>query len=270
MSDFQAFEKIQPFHKVWLSITQKIHGTNGQIHIYKKEDETLDLKVGSRTRWITPESDNYGFAQFVCDNKPEILEKLGLGTHFGEWAGQGINTGEGLKQRMFLLFNVRRWAGKELPTRFGIVPQLYSGTFSKELIDITFERLRQDGSSLVPGYMHPEGIVIDIDGKLYKRVFQPEETQWTAKQNVAKAKAHTIDVSHLLQPIRLEKLISRDEIYLREYPKSLVSICKDYVADLESEQPFDGTDEEIKALKKALGAKIFLFVKAQMNTYAAR
>jgi len=40
--------------------------------------------------------------------------------------------------------------------------------------------------------------------------------------------------------VRLEKLIMRDDRYLREYPKTLPDIARDYVADLVKEsEPID-------------------------------
>jgi hypothetical protein len=68
-------------------ITEKIDGTNASILI---TDDGSDIAgVGSRTRWITPEDDNHGFAKWVKANHEELL-KLGPGHHFGEWWGNGI------------------------------------------------------------------------------------------------------------------------------------------------------------------------------------
>lgn len=56
------------------------------------------MMPNSRTRWITPEDDNYGFAKWANENKEELL-KLGIGQHFGEWWGSGIQRG----------YNLQRW-----------------------------------------------------------------------------------------------------------------------------------------------------------------
>lgn len=66
-----------------------------------------------------------------------------------------------------------------------------------------------------------------------------------------------MDISHLLQPIRMQKLFSRDEQYLRDYPNSLPQICKDYVADLLAENQFTGNEDEQAAIKKELGRQVF-------------
>ena len=65
----------------------------------------------SRTRFITPEADNFGFAAWVKANAQNLVEILGPGRHFGEWWGNGIQRGYGLPrgERRFSLFNVTRY-----------------------------------------------------------------------------------------------------------------------------------------------------------------
>lgn len=246
-----------------MTITQKIHGTNAQIYIYE-EDGKQDLKVGCRSRWITPENDNFGFAKFVYENKAEFIEKLGIGRHFGEWAGPGINLGEGLSEKKFFLFNPKMYINKILPFRTHTVPILHDGKLSMNDIDSISQKLLEFGSAIVDGYMKVEGIVIDIDGKLYKKVFDPEETKWRKKDKIKTNRTEALDISYLLQPIRLEKLLSRDEKYIREYPYSLSIICKEYIEDLMNEGQITGDDEHIKLIKKTLGRNIFPFIKSEV------
>ena len=87
-------------------ITEKIDGTNASVHIVP-DFETGACKVlaASRTRWITPQNDNLGFAAWVEANREGLLQ-LGPGHHFGEWWGRGINRNYGLTERRFSLFNV--------------------------------------------------------------------------------------------------------------------------------------------------------------------
>ena len=73
MTDFLEFRKIPRLSRT-VVITEKIDGTNGCIYI----GEDGDFLVGSRTRWITPETDNHGFARWCVENKEELL-KLGPG-----------------------------------------------------------------------------------------------------------------------------------------------------------------------------------------------
>jgi hypothetical protein len=262
--DFKSFDKILHIGKLYMTITQKIHGSNAQLLIYKDEDGNLQHKAGSRTRWLDEIDDNYGFAKFCKDHREELIGKLGEGRHYGEWAGPGINLGEGLKEKTLCLFNWRRWIGKELPTRVTTVPMLYKGAISLDAINEAMDKLKAEGSMLVPGYMKPEGVVIDIDGQLYKNVFDEEQTKWREKTKTLCDKEE-ISVMHLLQPIRLDKLLSRNESYTRDYPQSLSRICRDYVQDLEDEKQFHAENEDdLKKEKKALGKQIFYFVKAVM------
>lgn len=271
--EFKPFPKIERVSKSYMTVTQKIHGTNAQVFIYDTatlgpDGEVVpikELKVGSRTRWITPEDDNFGFAKFVYENKQEFIDKLGIGQHFGEWAGPGINSGEGLKEKTFILFDRHRYPPERaLPPRTTIVPLLHSGPVDLTQLPHIMQQLKEGGSSLVPGFMRPEGIVVQVFGTRLKMVFDAEETSWTKgdgnKEKIA-AIAADPKILELLQPIRLQKLLSRDEAYIRDYPETLPKIASDYVKDLIEEGQIAGTEDEIKATKKALGSHLFKFIK---------
>jgi hypothetical protein len=264
MGAFKAFGKIQHIGKLYMSITEKLHGSNAQIYIYRDENGVPQLKAGSRTRWLVPGDDNYGFAQFVYDNKEEIIDKLGDGRHFGEWCGRGINSGYNLPDKNLFLFNWRRWKSveAELPKRILTVPLLYTGKMSLEIIDYTMAMLKESGSIISPGYMKPEGIVVEIDGNFYKKTFDIEEVKWSGKDpNKISVPREKLNVDYLLQPIRLKKLLSRDSRYLDNYPVSIKEICADYVKDLEEENQIIGNEDEVKGIKKALGGQVFYFIK---------
>lgn len=151
MTDFVPFQKI-PRPKRGCVITEKIDGTNAQIVI--SADGTI--RAGSRNRWITPENDNYGFAGWVARNAEELL-KLGEGQHFGEWWGNGIQRGYGLKEKRFSLFNTGRWSE---PACCDVVPVLYAGEFATDTIDMVLENLKETGSQAAPGYDQPEGVIV--------------------------------------------------------------------------------------------------------------
>lgn len=259
---FKPFESIDQIGKVFMDITQKIHGTNAQIYIYE-EDGEKHLLCGSRTRWITPESDNYGFAAFVYANKQEFIEKLGLGQHFGEWAGPGINSGEGLAERTFVLFEHRKFPPERpLPPRTVVVPVLYKGALTIEAINVAMDDLKTNGSKLCPGFMRPEGVVVSIAGNRYKKVFKAEETKWKQGDEVyrqSKAK-NIVDYSHLLQPIRLEKLMSRDEQFKLNFPKNLPLLVDEYIADLVKEEQI--TDEITKLQCRG---EVFKFIRTLVS-----
>ena len=152
-------------------VTEKIDGTNASIFI---SEDGKTMHTGSRSRWISPQDDNYGFAKWAASHGEELLNLLGPGHHFGEWYGQGIQRNYGLKEKRFALFNVQRWASKEnlehfgnvipkatlLPDWLDVVPILGYGTFDTDHIRYSADELQRDGSILVPGFMRPEGIVV--------------------------------------------------------------------------------------------------------------
>jgi hypothetical protein len=152
---FEPFAKMPRLSRE-IIITEKIDGTNAQVCI----DEDGGFQVGSRKRWITPDSDNFGFARWAYDNQTELMQ-LGVGRHFGEWWGSGIQRGYGLGkgEKRFSLFNVARW-GDERPACCDVVPILHRGEFATKAIDDILETLAQEGSCAAPGYMNPEGIII--------------------------------------------------------------------------------------------------------------
>lgn len=175
---FEPFPKLARLSRDCV-VTEKLDGTNAQVYVcdpdqiegeeYERILQTPptavvdDLLVfaGSRTRLITPgkSTDNYGFAQWVWDNAADLV-LLGVGRHFGEWWGQGIQRGYGLTEKRFSLFSWRRET--ELPKCVSVVPTLYTGTFDSFMghqIDV-MDNLKANGSVASPGFMNPEGIVV--------------------------------------------------------------------------------------------------------------
>lgn len=170
--DFKSFVKIARLSRDMV-ITEKIDGTNGVIAI----DDDGGFFVGSRTRWITPNSDNFGFAKWAYANKDELL-KLGVGTHYGEWWGQGIQRGYGMKEKRFSLFNVSRWEDDTVrPACCYVVPVLFRGIFDTEQVRITLENLQLGGSVAAPGFMKPEGVVIyhAAGNVMFKKTIEKDE-----------------------------------------------------------------------------------------------
>lgn len=259
--EFKAFPDIKKLGSTEFSITQKIHGSNAQIMIFSDETGTIQLLTGSRNRWIAPGDDNYGFAAHVYAHKQEFIDKLGPGQHFGEWAGPGINSGEGLKQKTLVLFDYWRYDVNNLPSQTVLVPVLFQGLFDLQQVERCMQDLKTNGSKLAIGFMRPEGIVVQIKGTRYKVVFEAEETQWTKPSGIKVPKIVGPDYSHLLQPIRLEKLLSKDERYTINYPASLKDIAFAYLDDLIKEEQIKGTEEEISGIKKQVSSMVFSFIK---------
>lgn len=156
MQVFREFPKISRLNRE-VVVTEKLDGTNGVIFV---AEDGQSMLVGSRTRWITPEDDNYGFAKWARVNEPELL-KLGPGFHYGEWWGQGIQRKYGLSEKRFSLFNVHRWSDDTVrPTCCHVVPVLQRGSDIRVAAEQGLEVLRQQGSIAAHGFPKPEGIVV--------------------------------------------------------------------------------------------------------------
>lgn len=168
--EFQAWPKTPRLFRD-ITITEKIDGTNAAIII----TEDGQVAAQSRRRLITPESDNYGFARWVYDNRDELADILGPGRHFGEWWGKGIQRGYDMPAKVFSLFNAERWfktgedgldsmstraATSSLAGLIRAVPVLYRGPFSEDEITDWLKALKRHGSMANRGFMNPEGICI--------------------------------------------------------------------------------------------------------------
>jgi len=177
--EFTPFTKIARLRRE-VVITEKIDGTNAAIVI----TPDLEIHFQSRKRLITPQDDNFNFARWGTENKDALIEQLGIGLHFGEWWGSGIQRGYGLTkgEKRFSLFNVMKWHGSpdddwrciEAPVCH-VVPTLATfATFDSVLINECFESLRSKGSSASPKFMSPEGIVIfhSQNAALFKLTFE--------------------------------------------------------------------------------------------------
>ena len=156
---FEAWPKIARLNRDCI-ITEKIDGTNAAVIV------TNDLTVGaqSRSRLITPDDDNFGFARWVYDNAEPLAALLGPGRHFGEWWGSGIQRGYGLPkgEKRFSLFNVNRYANvdfTELPN-VALVPTLYEGPFTTHTVSRVVSELAHGGSHAAPGFGRPEGVIV--------------------------------------------------------------------------------------------------------------
>ena len=185
--EFEKFGSISRLSRD-IIITEKLDGTNAQICI----TEDGEFLTGSRNRWITPEDDNYGFSKWAHENKEDLMN-LGIGRHYGEWWGQGIQIKYGMDKKVFSLFNTYRWAEEgsvlkeyksqnpKQPSKFqeyapkccSVVPVLFEGDFHTTHILNTMDNLQEHGSAAAPGFMKPEGIVIfhKHSGSLYKKTF---------------------------------------------------------------------------------------------------
>ncbi len=212
MIEFVEFPKMARLNRE-IVVTEKIDGTNAQVFIRSASQDDFEfgtdtqielpdgtpgyIRAGSRTRWITTEDDNFGFAQWVYQNAQD-LTNLGPGRHFGEWWGMGIQRKYGLKERRFSLFNTVRWVTHDsepqpipspdprvqkmqerLPACCHLVPILYRGPFSQNEIEVSISQLRFDGSRAAPGFDKPEGIVVyhTAGNVAFKRTLDGDEAK---------------------------------------------------------------------------------------------
>ncbi len=201
---FEDFPKLARLSRECV-ITEKIDGTNAQVFILGKLEEGYAQRVGlpviaenddawmfagSRTRFITPTDDNFGFAKWVQANA-DALWALGQGRHFGEWWGHGVQRGYGLTEKRFSLFNTARWADDRDREKFptdrpgccSVVPVLYRGIFDTKAVENCLSFLATDGSMAAPKFMKPEGVVVfhTAASMMFKKTIEKDH-EWKGKQ----------------------------------------------------------------------------------------
>lgn len=147
IKEFIKWGSINRFENEKYHFTEKIDGTNACIVI----GEDGDYFCQSRSKIITPDSDNYGFAGWIKKNESEIL-KLGEGRWYGEWWGLGIQRGYDQSNKRLSLFYYPGELPTDLVTR---VPHIPVASVSE-----CIEYLKTNGSLAAPGYMKPEGAVV--------------------------------------------------------------------------------------------------------------
>lgn len=185
--EFTPWPKIARLNRD-IVITEKIDGTNGAIGVTMLDEDQVDFyaeqagvsipamyvrvaELGpvlvyaqSRSRIITPQQDNHGFACWVYDNAAMLAATLGPGLHFGEWWGSGIQRGYGLQkgEKRFSLFNTKRWGDIVFmrPHELRVVPILYEGPYRQSAIGAALAELALYGSQAAPRFDQPEGIVV--------------------------------------------------------------------------------------------------------------
>lgn len=178
--EFKPWPKIARLNRD-IVITEKLDGTNAAVGVKTCDPgEACDgcdngyacipqVYAQSRTRIITPQADNFGFARWVADHADALAATLGPGLHFGEWWGNGIQRGYDLAKgdKRFSLFNTARWRGDAAIRLQGIdgdavrpVPVLYEGPFDQARLNGYLSLLATFGSRAAPGFMKPEGIVV--------------------------------------------------------------------------------------------------------------
>lgn len=200
--EFEKFPSLTRFSQGW-TISEKLDGTNAQVALAPANDYEQPpqnalaeaggffLFAGSRNRWLqVGAKDNAGFARFVQDNAQE-LAKLGIGRHYGEWYGSGIQRGYGLKNgdKRFALFNSLRWADNpDKPECCETVYTFLHDEYADNPDGVArgaMAMMKEVGSFHVPGFMNPEGIVLfhRKSGTAFKKTFDYDEKgKWAELQ----------------------------------------------------------------------------------------
>lgn len=191
LPEFQPYPKTPRLNREVI-VTEKIDGTNALVYVDERGERA---HAGSKNRWLTIESDNFGFARWVCDNQEELL-KLGSGFHHGEWWGRGIQKRYlSVSDKRFSLFNVSRWADDAArPACCLVVPTLFRGTFEELMLtegddsvseyELILSKLVVGGSVAAPGDL-AEGVVIfhTASGHVYKRLLEDDEISKGTKKS---------------------------------------------------------------------------------------
>lgn len=148
---FRAWPKTPRIENKKEFYTEKIDGTNACIVIH--EDQ---LYTQSRNRMIVPGDDNHGFAKWAYENRDE-LKQLGEGYHYGEWWGQGVGRNYGMKEKVFSLFNTKRWGphNPNTPACCRVVPTIHANSLEEAR-----KQLIEGGSLAAPGFMNVEGVIV--------------------------------------------------------------------------------------------------------------
>ncbi len=191
--EFKAWPKTPRLFRDMI-ITEKIDGTNSAVHIERVEQwdglppqalcdyngEKYLIVAQSRKRLIDPTDDNFGFAAWVRKNDLALVQTLGVGIHYGEWWGHGIQRGYGQPKghRQFSLFNVTRYVDVWVPDiGLGVVPILHQGRFDTEVVREELADLATRGSAAAPGFMKPEGIIVyhQAANSVFKATIEDDE-----------------------------------------------------------------------------------------------
>lgn len=186
---FESWPKIPRWSNETVTITEKIDGTNaaviilpydidhepliqdGYAHVWAwqndegKFGQSFTFATQSRKRFIKPgkDTDNAGFAGWAWERMESLIMLLGYGKHYGEWWGRGIQRGYDRDEKFFSLFNPWRYEDMGIEGELWgleIVPTLYTGNAGFLTVDVILATLEKEGSKAAPGYMRPEGVII--------------------------------------------------------------------------------------------------------------
>jgi len=173
--EFKEWPKMPRISKEKITVSEKMDGTNACIII--KDAKIIGIQ--SRKRFITCIDDNYGFANWVWENAPEIIN-LGDGHHFGEWVGLGIQKNpHNLDAKYFYIFNTFMPIDS-LPSCIRKVRVVYEGEIYEGVYKDCMDTILS--MSETEGYK-AEGIVSynHLSRTRYKKTFEYDNGKWGNK-----------------------------------------------------------------------------------------
>lgn len=175
--EFKAWPKIPRAILGDVIITEKMDGTNSCVIV--ENNEIVGVQSRKRMLNVGKDNDNYGFAQYVYDNKEKFLE-LGEGRHYGEWVGLGIQKNpHNFPEKRFYLFNTLRWGEHNTPPEgLYVVNKLHHGPYSHEIVNQVMNTLKSNSEQL---NYKAEGCVVYFPrlDAMEKHTFEYSKGKWT-------------------------------------------------------------------------------------------
>jgi len=218
--DFQGLDEYghaiiehrSPYPSLVFEGTVKIHGTNAGIAKIGGK-----LYAQGRSRVLTVEDDNAGFARFVSKLPDDVVEALPEGVVlFGEWCGKGIQKGCGIHQleKRFIVFGARdlitsNWVTPALNLSLLNIYNIYGITqfprnsiyidfnhpeCSKEMLELLTESVEKEC---------PVAKAFGVSGVGEGIVWVSKDKQYRFK---VKGEKHKVTKTKELAPVDIEKL----------------------------------------------------------------
>lgn len=122
----RGYDALAQLPKIQYRAKVKLDGTNAAI--FALDDQVF--KAQSRTRAITPDEDNHGFAQWAHEHEDfsrALFERCGRAVIFGEWCGPGVQKRTAVSKidrRIFAVFAIELHAIDGLCPRIIVDPSV--------------------------------------------------------------------------------------------------------------------------------------------------
>lgn len=234
--------------------TVKLHGTNAAI-----------VRVGgetwyqSRNRILTVEDDNAGFANRMAQLPDEVCAILdaagGDSAVFGEWCGQGIQSGIALSNlpKMFVIFAAsvgHEWVNLDYLPSFPDSLIFKVTDFPTFAVDIDFDRpeiaqAKLGELTLAVEQQCPVGSALGANGIGEGIVWRPADVTLQSSEYWFKVKGekHSVTKVRTLAPVDVEMIERRDDLIAALVTENRLRQGLDYLSEhrLDIDMPNIGT-----------------------------